>query len=76
MIEFACPDCDEEMEIADRMAGKTIKCVNCGSKILVPEDAATTRTTARGIASGNVDRPAGAAGPMCGFRNPIAIRSR
>jgi DNA-directed RNA polymerase subunit RPC12/RpoP len=36
MIEFACPECDEEMEIADRKAGETIRCVNCECKILVP----------------------------------------
>ena len=39
MITFQCPECDEEMEIAGNMAGKTIKCIGCGGRIVVPESA-------------------------------------
>ena len=38
MIKFDCPNCDEEMEIADRMAGRKIECVNCAKRVRVPDD--------------------------------------
>ncbi|MBX7106744.1 MAG: hypothetical protein K1X57_21900, partial [Gemmataceae bacterium] len=38
MIEFNCPECDEPMEISDRMAGKQTDCVNCGVRLAVPEE--------------------------------------
>ena len=43
MIAFRCSVCDEEMEIADRMAGKTIECVGCGRKVEVPDEAPPLR---------------------------------
>jgi hypothetical protein len=38
MIRFDCPECGEEMEIKDRMAGKEVPCVNCDKMIEVPEE--------------------------------------
>lgn len=37
MITFLCQECDEEMEIADRMAGRGTRCVGCGARIIVPD---------------------------------------
>lgn len=37
MIDFLCPECDEEMEVADRMAGKSVRCVACDAKVVVPD---------------------------------------
>ncbi len=37
MIDFLCPECDEEMEVSDRMAGKKVRCVACDAKIVVPD---------------------------------------
>lgn len=38
MPRFNCPECDEEMEISPRMIGKTIRCVRCEAKVVVPDE--------------------------------------
>ena len=37
MIAFVCPDCGEEMEISERMAGKKVACAGCGERLIVPD---------------------------------------
>ena len=36
MIEFDCPECGEEMEIPDRMAGKEVRCTGCDQWVDIP----------------------------------------
>ena len=33
MISFRCPECQEEMEIADRMAGRKTRCPECDARL-------------------------------------------
>jgi DNA-directed RNA polymerase subunit RPC12/RpoP len=37
VIVFDCPECGEEMEIKDRMAGREVECPGCEKLIRVPE---------------------------------------
>ncbi len=51
-IRFRCPECNQLMSIASRMAGKSVECPSCGVDAIVPsedpaspiEDAATATT--------------------------------
>jgi hypothetical protein len=36
MIEFECRECDEPMEVRDRMAGRWVRCAGCGEEVRVP----------------------------------------
>jgi DNA-directed RNA polymerase subunit RPC12/RpoP len=38
MISFRCPECREEMEIADRMAGEKTRCPECDARVVVPAE--------------------------------------
>jgi DNA-directed RNA polymerase subunit RPC12/RpoP len=37
VIFFDCPECGEEMEIKDRMAGREVECPACDKLIRIPE---------------------------------------
>jgi DNA-directed RNA polymerase subunit RPC12/RpoP len=37
MIVYSCPQCNEELEVSDRMAGRTTRCPSCGEDVTVPE---------------------------------------
>jgi hypothetical protein len=37
MIDLVCPECGEEMEISQRMRGRRVECVECGTRFRVPE---------------------------------------
>jgi hypothetical protein len=36
MIVFECPECGEEMEVASRMGGHRVRCVECKRTVTVP----------------------------------------
>ena len=36
MIRFACPQCQKGFAVEDKFAGRTTKCPNCGTAILIP----------------------------------------
>jgi hypothetical protein len=36
LIVFECPECNEEMEIPARNAGRYVTCVECGEEVRVP----------------------------------------
>ena len=38
MIAFECPQCGEEMEVASRMRGQKVRCVECERTVTVPDD--------------------------------------
>jgi DNA-directed RNA polymerase subunit RPC12/RpoP len=39
MTNFTCPECDEKMEVSDRMVGRKVRCVGCGARIVVSDEA-------------------------------------
>jgi DNA-directed RNA polymerase subunit RPC12/RpoP len=47
MISFRCPECREEMEIADRMAGEKTRCPDCGARVVVPDESERERPRKR-----------------------------
>jgi hypothetical protein len=50
MIIFRCPACRQEMEIEDRMAGKSVACVRCGGPVTLPT-AAERRVAEEGLST-------------------------
>ncbi|MFO0825520.1 MAG: hypothetical protein U0792_20770 [Gemmataceae bacterium] len=47
MIVYSCPHCNEELEVSDRMAGRTTRCPSCGEDVTVPEAQAERRDRSR-----------------------------
>jgi hypothetical protein len=50
MITFECPECGEEMDIGDTMAGKEVRCVGCKEWVDVPERSRKRRSGRRAAA--------------------------
>jgi hypothetical protein len=38
LIPMDCPDCDDPLEISERMAGRDTRCPNCRAPIRVPDE--------------------------------------
>src|SRR5436309_15442867 len=36
-IAFSCPKCDADIKVRDEMAGRRMRCANCGNATTVPE---------------------------------------
>ena len=36
-IKFECPDCFREYRVKDELAGRSVSCKDCGSKIAIPD---------------------------------------
>jgi DNA-directed RNA polymerase subunit RPC12/RpoP len=43
MVNFSCPDCAKLLEVADELAGRSIRCRHCDAGILVPKSTARPR---------------------------------
>ena len=46
-IQFSCPNCGKKFAAGDELAGRTIRCKQCGKPVAVPSEAAAARSTPR-----------------------------
>src|SRR5262245_17522762 len=57
-IAFACPECEHDLHVQDQLAGRRIKCPECGGTIAVPDDdAAIAAGPPRSSRRSGDDRP-------------------
>src|SRR5438128_2293503 len=55
-IAFACPECEHDLKVKEQLAGRRIRCPECGEVVAVPEgDTAITEGPSR--RGDQVDRP-------------------
>src|SRR4051794_5263888 len=49
-ISIQCPTCEKKLKAKDELAGKRIKCPNCGEGVVIPSaDPASQRVSAKGL---------------------------
>jgi predicted Zn finger-like uncharacterized protein len=67
-ISVECQDCHRSYKVDDRLAGKKVKCRNCGSLLRVPDgDASDEEATQQCVACGKSYSKIGRVCPHCGF---------
>src|SRR5687767_14322433 len=54
-IAIQCADCSSTYNVDDRLAGKRVKCKNCGSAIFVPRLGGAASAPASAVESTDVD---------------------